>query len=373
VRSGHLHIAGALCWGRTDLDAVRGTTIRRFRATSFVLVAAVALLAMAGCSGRDATLSTTWPRADSERVVPLPPTPPRWPLTGLDAPSRDALAARIVAVKIENSPAARPQSGLDKADVVYETLTEGGITRFIALFQSSAPAIVGPVRSARASDLWVVQQYRAVFAHVGGERALLDEFRRLKLDDLDQYFNPAPYWRTTDRPAPHNVYTDISKLRSHAVVRGMSATQTVTALRFDRAPVTATPTVSAVSIPFDTANVVEWRYDAATRTFVRFINGQPHVDKASGQQYRAENVVVMWARTQPRTHVDANGVRSLDIILGGTGQATVLRAGVRAEGTWEAGADAPPAMKAADGRPIGLSPGRTWFEVVALSTNIAIR
>ncbi len=328
---------------------------------------------MTGCSGRGATLSTTWPVANAERVVPVPSVPPRWPLTGMDAPSREALAARIVAVKIENSPEARPQSGLDQADVVYETLTEGGITRFIALFQSSAPAAVGPVRSARASDLWVVQQYRAVFAHVGGEKALLDEFRRRKLDDLDQYFNPAPYWRTTDRPAPHNVYTDISKLRSHAVVRGMSATQTVTALRFDRAPVTTTPTVSAVSIPFGPSNVVEWRYEPASRTFARFIDGQPHVDRVSGQQYRAENVVVMWARSQPRTHVDANGERSLDIILGGTGQVAVLRAGVRAEGTWEAGESAPPSLKAADGSPIGLSPGRTWFEVVALSTNIVIR
>ena len=357
----------------TGLEIRRGTTIRRFRSISLPLLAAVALLGLAGCTGRGATLSTTWPRADTERVVSVPQTQPRWPLTGMDAPSREALAARIVAVKIENSPEARPQSGLDQADVVYETLTEGGITRFIALFQSSAPAVVGPVRSARASDLWVVQQYRAVFAHVGGERALLDEFRRRKLDDLDQYFNPAPYWRTTDRAVPHNVYTDISKLRSHAVVRGMSATQTVTALRFDRAPVTATPTVSAVSIPFNVSNVVEWRYDPARRTFARFINGQPHVDRASGQQYRADNVVVVWARSQPRTHVDANGERSLDIMLGGTGRVAVLHAGVRAEGTWEAGENAPPSLKAAGGSPIGLSPGRTWFEVVALSTNIALR
>lgn len=291
----------------------------------------------------------------------------------MDAPSREALAARIVAVKIENSQAARPQSGLDQADVVYETLTEGGITRFIALFQSSAPGVVGPVRSARASDLWVVQQYRTIFAHVGGEKALLDEFRRRNLDDLDQYFNPAPYWRTTDRAAPHNVYADINRLRSQAVVRGMSATQTVSPLRFDRRAVTATPTVAAVSIPFDKSNVVEWRYDPASRTFARFINGQPHVDRVSGQQYRCENVVVMWARTQPRTHLDANGERSLDIMLGGTGQATVLRAGVRFEGAWEAPETAPPSLKAADGSSIGLSPGRTWFEVVAMPTNIAIR
>ncbi len=346
---------------------------RRFRAIAPALLSAIVIVGLSGCAGRPATLATAWPRADSERVVPAPPIPPRWPLTGRDAPSREAVAARIVAVKIENSPAARPQSGLDQADVVYETLTEGGITRFIALFQSAAPSAVGPVRSARASDLWIVQQYRTIFAHVGGEKALLDEFRRRKLDDLDQYFNPAPYWRTTDRAAPHNVYTDIGRIRSQAVVRGMAATQTVAALRFDRTAVTATPTVAAVSIPFDKSNVVEWRYDPASRTFARFINGQPHVDRVSGQQYRAENIAIIWARTQPRTHVDANGARSLDIMLGGTGQATVLRAGVRFEGTWDAGESAPPSMKAADGTPLGLSPGRTWFEVVALSTNIAIR
>jgi len=347
--------------------------IRRFRALWVPLLVAVVLSGMAGCTGRGATLSTTWPRADAERVIPAPATPPRWPLTGLTAPSREAVAARIVAVKIENSPAARPQSGLDQADVIYETLTEGGVTRFIALFQSSAPAVVGPVRSARASDLWVVQQYRTVFAHVGGERAILDEFRRLKLDDLDQYFDPDPYWRVTDRAAPHNVYTDISRLRSQAVTRGMAATQTVTALRFDRTTTTATPTVSAVSIPFDASNVVEWRYDAASRTFARFINGQPHVDRTSGQQYHADNVVVMWARTQPRMHLDASGQHALDIILGGTGQVAVLKGGLRTDGTWEAGTGAPPALKAANGQVIGLAPGRTWFEVVATGTNIVVR
>jgi hypothetical protein len=347
--------------------------IRRARTIWLPLAAAATLLAMTGCAGRGATLATSWPRADSERVITAPSTPARWPLTGLEAPSRDALAARIVAVKIENSPAARPQSGLDQADVVYETLTEGGATRFLALFQSQAPPVVGPVRSARSSDLWVVEQYRAVFAHVGGETALLDQFRSRKLDDLDQYFDPAAYWRAPDRPAPHNVYTDISKVRAQAVAHGMAGTQTVAALRFDDAPVTATPTVSAVSIPFDPTNVVEWRYDTATRTFARSINGQPHADRVSGQQYRADNVVVMWAKTQPRTHVDANGVRALDIVLTGSGQATVLRDGVRTEGTWTAGESAPPSFKAADGTPIGLTPGRTWFEVVPLATNIAIR
>ena len=88
-----------------------------------------------------------WPEADTERTVAKPAEPPRWPLTGLEAPSAEAITQRVVSVKIENSAEARPQTNLQLADVVYESVTEGGITRFNAIFHSQAPEVVGPVRS----------------------------------------------------------------------------------------------------------------------------------------------------------------------------------------------------------------------------------
>ena len=101
-----------------------------------------------GCGGKQLPkLSSAWPTASAERVVPKPPTPPRWPLTGLPHRAPRPTKRRALSIKIENSDAARPQTGLQSADVVYEEVTEGGITRFNAIFQSKLPKVVGPVRS----------------------------------------------------------------------------------------------------------------------------------------------------------------------------------------------------------------------------------
>ena len=106
---------------------------------------------------------------------------------------------------IENSPDARPQSGLKAAGVVYEAIAEGGITRFMALYQTSKPELIGPVRSLRMYYLDWFAPYSASIAHVGGSLNALTEARSGKYRDLDQFFNSQTYWRASDRYAPHNV------------------------------------------------------------------------------------------------------------------------------------------------------------------------
>ena len=126
------------------------------------LTVILAMTALTGCK-KQAEVVASWPAADSERSVVKPAEPPRWPLTGLEAPSAEAVTQRVVSVKIENSPEARPQTNLQLADVVYESVTEGGITRFNAIFHSQSPDLIGPVRSARLSDTYIVPQYHALF------------------------------------------------------------------------------------------------------------------------------------------------------------------------------------------------------------------
>lgn len=347
----------------------------RSRVPAALALAALAVCAVAqtGCKAPK-VIDSVWPKAVSERVVPRPAGPPRWPLTGLDAPSAEAAALRIVSVKIENSPPARPQSGLDQADVVYETVTEGGITRFNALFQSRTPKIVGPVRSARPSDFYVISQYHVLFAHCGGEsnvqRALAD---KTKYEDLDQFFSPAPYWRSRDRSAPHNMYTDIARLRAEGRKKGFAASREVRGLAFVRNAAPATPTVTLLTVPFAVGNKVTWRWDAASKTYARSINGKAHVDKVSRKQYRARNLVVMWTQVRPRSHRDAAGSPTVEIVMGGTGRVSVFRDGQRFDGTWEAGASTPPVFRAANGQTIKLSPGVTWFQVIENSQNITMK
>lgn len=340
--------------------------------TAAAVIAAAAV--SAGCRA-PRVIDSVWPRANAERPVPKPAGTPRWPLTGLDAPSSDAVLTRIVSVKIENSPEARPQSGLDQADIVYETVTEGGITRFNALFQSHSPKTIGPVRSARWSDFYIIQQYSAIFAHCGGESAIQVALRdRKKYNDLDQYFNPAPYWRAHDRPAPHNLYADVSRLRATGITaRGYKPALDVPSLAFARGAAVTTPTITQITVPFAPDNKVTWRYKASSGTYFRSVNGKPHVDRLSGKQYAARNVVVLWAQVRGRSHRDVAGTQVVEIVLAGTGRASIFRDGIRFDGTWEAGPGEPPVFRASSGQTIKLSPGVTWFQVIDNSLNIVMK
>lgn len=340
------------------------------------VAAAVLFVSIASLSGCKAAgvIDSVWPKAVSERAVAKPTGPSRWPLTGLEAPSAEAVLTRVVSVKIENSRPARPQSGLDQADVVYETVTEGGITRFNALFQSRAPKVVGPVRSARPSDFYVVPQYHALFAHCGGESNVQTTLAdRRKYDDLDQFFSPAPYWRSRDRPAPHNMYTDIARLRAEGRKKGFAAAKEIKGLAFGPASAATAPGITLLTVPFALDNKVSWRWDAKSRTYARSINGKPHIDRVSKKQYHARNVVVMWAQVVGRSHTDAAGTPTVEIVMAGSGRVSVFRDGRRYDGTWEAGLTGPPAFRATDGHTIKLAPGVTWFQVIENSRNIVMK
>jgi hypothetical protein len=338
-----------------------------------VLAVAVAAIAapLSGCNAAK-TIQSLWPAASTERVVPKPAGTPRWPLTGLDAPTTEATLIRVVSVKIENSPAARPQTGLDKADVVYEVISEGGITRFHALFQSHSPKVVGPVRSARPPDLTIVPQYHSLLAHVGGPGKVRGALKNTsRYNDMDQFFNPASYWRSSSRPAPHNMYMDMNKLRGYATSkRSYAATEAITGLEFARASAAATPVVTLLTVPVSASNKVQWRYSASTRTYARSINGVAHKDAVSGKQLRARNVVVLWAQITPYPG-NTHGVVNIDLL--GSGRASVFFGGQRVDGTWSAGKNTPPKFKAADGRPIKLDPGNTWIQVIGSDQNIVMK
>ena len=319
-------------------------------------------------------VTSAWPVAVKERVVPQPPEPVRWPLTGVEALSAEEVAGtRIVAVKIENSPAARPQTNLDQADIVYEALTEGGITRFNALFHSRTPDDIGPVRSARPSDIQLVPQYSALFANSGANTTVLRRLRSSGIENLDHGGTGAAYWRVRGRSAPHNLHVNITRIREAALARGYAATQTVDALVFSPSvdPAHGPSVTSGVTVPFSPQNRVDWSYVPDENVYLRENNGQPHVDR-SGEQYRARNVVVMWAQTSATGPAGIGG-RTLEISLVGSNRVSVFRDGVRIDGTWEASADKPPVFRDAEGRIVRLGPGVTWFQVVPTNVDIVVR
>jgi len=335
----------------------------------------LAILIIGGCAKPEPSgVVSSWPKADRERVVAKPPEPIRWPLTGLEAPDATAIGTRIISVKIENSPESRPQTNLQAADVVYETIVEGGVTRFNAMFHSTLPEQAGPVRSARLSDLHVVPQYGALFVFSGASDSVNAEIRGTGIENLSEDAGVTyPFSRSRQHSAPHNLFVTLAKVHEEATRRGMPATRENKPLAFD-APGSgaATPTVTVVDVPFSPANTVRWTYDATSNAYLRDNNGRAHTDRATGAQITARNVVVMWARYDVASR-DVVGSTTYRITLTGSGRCSVFRNGQRYDGTWEAGVDAPPTFKAEDGTQIRLTPGNTWFQVIQPNTNITMK
>lgn len=337
-----------------------------------MLFVAVLLMASAtGCKGSEKAETTTpQPVANKERVVPEPPAPPVWPYTGKDAPNSAAVQKRPLSVKIENLRPARPQTGLAAADVVYETKVEGGITRFNCIFHSDVPKSVGPVRSARLSDLWIVPQYDAIFAFSGAHRSVRDKIAAAKLPDLSQGKAASPYSRNSSRSAPHNLYMNTTKAYAAAKKKGFALTADLEPLQFLAHSEESTDAVTKITIPFSDYQTTKWSYKDGS---YRRSNGDtPHTDTITGKQITADNVVVMWAKYTDAKR-QSHGSTTFDIDMGGEGRVSVFRNGARYDGTWIADRDTPPVFKDDKGLPIKLAPGRTWFEVIPLDGKISMK
>lgn len=307
-------------------------------------------------------------------VADLPMTEPAvWPLTGEEAPDADAVARRAVSVKVENARQARPQSGVAQADVVYESLSEGGITRFNVLFHSRAPEYVGPVRSARVVDTDIVTQYDALFAYSGASRAMRELLATAGIADVGFERYSDPYQRIQTRSAPHNLYTGVPALIETARNEGMVVDSAAPALEFGDAPDTEAPAATAVDIPFSTQALVSWEWDAERGRYERFISGQPHADEGDDEPYSAANVIVIHAQMTETGLRDSAGNPTLDIELTGTGDAVVFRDGLRYDAIWTAQQNSPPRFQTRDGVSLPLAVGKTWIEIVPVGFGVDAR
>ena len=174
------------------------------------------------------------------------------PLTGVEVPNEAATKQAVTGIMIENSPDARPQSGLKQAGIVYEAIAEGGITRFLALYQEAKPRLIGPVRSVRMYYVDWVAPYNASVAHIGGSAAALAEVRNGNYRDIDQFFNAGSYWRASDRYAPHNVYTSFEKLDALNSAKGYNESS-FTAWPRQNGKASSAPDATSVAINFSSA------------------------------------------------------------------------------------------------------------------------
>ena len=300
-------------------------------------------------------------------VKPTPaPEPTKYysPLTGNEVADEAATKQAATAIMIENSPDARPQSGLKDSGVVFEAIAEGGITRFLALYQQEKPALVGPVRSVRMYYVDWLAAFNASVAHIGGSASALAEVRNGSYRDIDQFFNAAAYWRANDRYAPHNVYTSFERLDALNAAKGYTTSE-FTGFTRKTSKAVAAPTATTINVTISSATFnSSYLYDPATNLYNRSQAGAPHLDREAGQ-ITPRVVVVMKV---PQRLVLEDGYREqIDVV--GSGTATIFQDGEVKEVTWaKASKAAQITFTDAEGKDYPLARGQTWITAVPSDT-----
>jgi hypothetical protein len=280
----------------------------------------------------------------------------RMPLTGevlgsvAEIPDRPALA-----VKIDNHPRARPQSGLNQADIIFEENVEN-LTRFAAVFHSTGAEMVGPIRSGRSQDIAILTAFdRPLFAWSGGNDGVRRLVRNSDLVDLDAG-RTSGFYRRTGRNAPHNLYSRTEALWVHAPENSGPPPQ-VFEYRGPEAEPSGDP-ARTLRVEMDGLKV-RWQYDADRDVYLRFQNDQAHQTESSGQ-VQAATVVVMAVVYRPST-ADRN---SPEAQLTGEGPVVVLSGGLAQVGTWYRDSISDPyRFRLTNGEPLALSPGRTFVHL----------
>lgn len=356
-------------------------------AVAVVVLGGIVAGVIVGTSSNTVASSNTSPTSSSSSTLPSTShkhhhPPPvvhvavTCPLTGLPAPGGKVPQRPVLAVKVGNDPLARPQSGLQDADVVYNTLAEGGITRYIAVFQCNNSSSIGPVRSVRWDDWHILQQFgRADLAFVHGIDPDVNTVQSLSwVCDLDDFGHPNLYQQNPARNAPEATYTSTASLYSgcsHAPAPPSPFTFSKTAKPAGSRPVTS---VNVGYSTYEQQDVV-WTWSKSKGDFLHnyLQNGSVTADLGpSGQQLQAKNVVIVRVSVQYGQYPETpGGTGDVESITEGSGVAYVLRDGRLQVGTWVRPSwNDIMKLVGANGRPMTLAPGNTWVEIVPNSYQV---
>lgn len=298
------------------------------------------------------------------------------PLTG--RPVLASVAARhAIAVMIDDHPDARPQSGFTDASVVWQAPAEGGIPRYMMIFQDRVAPSVGPVRSSRQYFIAWASEWRSVYAHVGGSpqalATLRDRGRGQYVYNADEFRWGGVYFhRTKDRFAPHNVYSTGKELRALAKRLGAKDTLMKPVWRFGTdAPMSTRPQGGKITVVYSW-NTITYRYDRTTNSYLRSVSGsKKQIDRGTNQQVAPKNVVVMLMSFGPLN--DGSKKHRLEAQFVGKGVAWISSNGKTVKGTWsKAGFTKPTKFFGPDGKPVRLTIGQTFIQVMPRGSRITI-
>ena len=329
----------------------------------FALASACLCLAsgVAG-AGADTTTSTSVPSSTTSAPTTTVSVLPVAPLTGMPDPSGVTRHRSALTIKIDNTPEAHPQSGIDKADVVVEEIVEGDITRLAAIFNSRLPTVVGPVRSVRRTDREIVTYLGGIFAFSGGASYAIKSIETAPVKLFDEANSGSAMFRSATRPAPHNLYANAVAL----MAKGGRPQPPPSLFTYRSGGTTvAGPRIASFVVGFGAGYQVTYAWDAKTHSWDRSLFGEP--DRTTdGARLSPANVIVMFVHYRGGV-----GVEGSEAVLTGVGPAEIFTDGVMVRGTWRRDSLRHPIVyKSSSGRIIALTPGQTWVELLDVSMHV---
>jgi len=344
--------------------------------TSLAAAVAASALLLAGCSSGDAPApSGSVGPSTTDTGAPASPTPTESPSPTLPADASPlsgragGLGKEVLIVKYDNTTNAQPHSGLKKADVVYVEEVEYGLTRLAAVFSTSLPGTVGPVRSARISDLDLFANYRdAAFAYSGAQQRLRPYIAQSELVDVSGDKGPYGYFRDSGRPAPYNFMGQPAKLLKRA---GDVAEAQDIGFRFSLDAPADGRAAKGVTANYP-ASQARFVWNRKAQAFDVSLNGRPARATEGGTQ-RATTVVIQYVKQYDSGFGDKFGGRTPKEETIGAGQGWVLRDGQAWKVTWSRpDALAPTQFVGADGQVVAFAPGQVWVVLVNKRTPVKV-
>jgi hypothetical protein len=336
------------------------------------LVAVVVILAGAGIA-LGVTSGKAKPKAaphhhrtpTAATMIPAP-TGPVCPLTGQPAPGGQVPQRPALAFKVDNYPTARPQSGIENADVVFEEPVEGGITRFVAIFQCQGANLVGPIRSARAVDVPILDQLsKPLFVHAGGINPVIALVEGANLINDDVFTHGSIVQHVPGRYAPYDTYASTAAAWA---LDPSDTTPPYPLYTYSSTTPAGTP-VGSVSIPFSGTNDNNWTWSPYNSQWLLSIDGTPENVLDGGTRIGVANIVVQKVVVTYGPWLEnSEGGLEVQSQLVGSGPLEVFRNGEEITGTWQRAAlGDTTSLVAANGSTIALNPGKTWVELVPTS------
>lgn len=342
----------------------------RSRRTVVGLVAA-AVLAGACSNGEDEATLVAKPGTTISTTSTTAARPSASPLTGLPMEAGD-LDRPVVVVKVDNSNEARPQSGIDLADIVYEEKVEGTVVRFLAVFHSRDADLVGPIRSVRSTDAAIVAPLGGVFAYSGGIPTFVSQIKKVA-DTVSEMENESAFKLRVDRKRPYKTYAATDALRAFADDDADGPPELFR--RPDAgagAPAAGTPASRAV-IVYGQRTTAQWDWDATAQVWKRTTNGTPHTVEKGGQ-LGFGTVIVQPVAYRNTGFKDTSGGQVDQAELVGEGDATILTMGRQIRARWTKSSEKAVTryVDATTGEEIAIPPGTVWVSLPPLGAPVTI-